>query len=54
MSEPNKFNLAIVGDGSTAVNALDALLNTLEQEPRPVNVTIYGKAAEEHIGKGFA
>ena len=54
MSEPKKFNLAIVGDGSTAVNALDALLNTLEKAPRPVNITLYGKAAEADVGKGFA
>jgi uncharacterized NAD(P)/FAD-binding protein YdhS len=54
MSQERKFNLAIVGDGSSAVNALDAVLRDLEANPRPVEITLYGKAEEENIGKGFA
>lgn len=51
------FHVAIVGDGSTAVNTLDALVHELsagESLGRPVSVSVYGKAGSSHVGKGYA
>lgn len=54
MTTQTPFRIALVGDGSTAVNALDALLDNLEQAPRPVQIDLYGKADPANIGRGFA
>lgn len=52
------FNIAIIGDGTSAVNALDAFLKKLEQKSTvshlPLSITLYGKAPEDQYGKGFA
>lgn len=54
MTSQTPFRIAIVGDGSTAVNALDALVDDLIRNPRPIEIDVYGRNPEEHFGKGFA
>lgn len=51
------YNLAIIGNGSTAINALDAFINHYEKNPdilSPIHITIFGEEPEESCGKGFA
>ncbi len=51
------FRLAIIGDGTTAVNALDAaveLIATKAGDGPRIDITVIGKADEQNVGKGFA
>ncbi|MGB9154139.1 MAG: FAD/NAD(P)-binding protein [Alphaproteobacteria bacterium] len=51
------YRLAIIGNGSTAVNALDALINHYDKTPavlEPLHITIFGNAPEGDCGRGFA
>ncbi len=53
----NQYKLAIIGNGSTAVNALDTLINNYGKASSvlaPLQITIFGDSPEESCGKGFA
>ena len=51
------YNRAIIGNGTTAVNALDALVKKYRASASvlpPICLTIFGAEPEEECGKGFA
>ncbi len=52
------YKISIVGNGTSAVNAIDALLNEIENlNPAlipPIEITVYGLGPESDCGKGFA
>lgn len=51
------YKLAVIGNGSTAINALNSLITHYESIPSvmaPLQITIFGESPEQYCGRGFA